>query len=64
MLGADLFLQVVLSVFSDGLFDAAYMKRSPHSTIIEFFPSQSFVPDREILAQAIGVNYVVSWPDQ
>lgn len=57
-------IQVVLGVHSDELFDAVYSKSCSRATLMEFFPSHSFVRDRQMVAQSLQLNYIAWWPDR
>jgi hypothetical protein len=38
--------------------DSVFMRRTPQSTLVEIFPSDKFVRDRQYAMQSIGVNYI------
>jgi len=48
----------VLSVYGDHLADAMFMKRTTQSTLMEFFPSNGFNRDWEIVVRTMGIRYV------
>ena len=49
---------MVLGLHGDHLFDGMFMKRSPKSTIVELFPGDAFVRDRELAVHSIGLQYI------
>ncbi|KAH9962869.1 hypothetical protein BC827DRAFT_177842 [Russula dissimulans] len=49
---------VVLSVFGEHLGDAIFMRRTPQSTFVEFFPPNEFNRDWEIVVRSMGIKYV------
>ncbi|KAF8629026.1 hypothetical protein AX15_003600 [Amanita polypyramis BW_CC] len=55
---------VVLSPYGDHLFDGMFMKRSSKSTLIELFPGDAFVRDRELAARSIGLQYIAMCRDR
>ncbi|KAF5310950.1 hypothetical protein D9619_008081 [Psilocybe cf. subviscida] len=48
---------VVIGVHGDHLMDALFMRRTPHSALLELFPQDKFVLDRERAARSIGLSY-------
>lgn len=56
--------QVVLGVAHGDLLDAAFMKPSPHATLMEFFPDGRFFHDEEVVLRSRGVNYIAWWSDR
>jgi hypothetical protein len=48
----------VLSVFGDHLADTVFMKRTPQSTLIEFFPPGEFNQNWETVVRSMGIRYV------
>jgi hypothetical protein len=48
----------VLSVYGDHLADAMFMKRTPQSTLMEFFPPDEFNQDWETVVRTMGIRYV------
>ncbi|KAJ7081682.1 hypothetical protein C8R43DRAFT_1052552 [Mycena crocata] len=55
---------VILGVYDSDLLDCAYMQRTPHTTLMEFFPPQSFAQDQEIVARSLGIRYVAWWNER
>jgi len=55
---------VILSVHGNHLMDSIFMRSSPQSTVIEFFPPDKFSRDRELVIQARGLKYMAWWKDQ
>jgi len=55
---------VVLGVYGEHLFDSIYMKHSPHSTVMEFWPAGAFTRDVELPTTSTGLNYVAWWLDK
>ncbi|KAI9507577.1 hypothetical protein F5148DRAFT_1203591 [Russula earlei] len=49
---------IVLSVFGDHLADAMFMKRTPRSTVMEFFPPSEFNREWEVVMRSMGIRYV------
>ena len=49
---------IVLSVFGDHLSDAVFMKRTPHSTLMEIFPPGEFNRNWETVVRSMGIRYV------
>lgn len=37
--------------------DSLFMRPSLHSTLIELFPANMFVRDRELAVQSVGLHY-------
>lgn len=56
--------QIVIGVHSDDLFDFAFLRTSQKSTIMEFFPPQTFSRDRQLVAQSLRINYLAWWRNQ
>lgn len=50
--------QVIMGVHGDHLLDFVFMKRSPHSTLIEMYPENKFVRDRAVIAESLGKRYI------
>ncbi|KAJ7100210.1 hypothetical protein B0H15DRAFT_1018464 [Mycena belliarum] len=55
---------VMLGVHDSDLLDSAYMQRSRHTTLMEFFPPQRFAHDQEIVARSLGMRYIAWWNDR
>jgi len=55
---------VVLGVYGEHLSDSIYMKSSPRSTVMEFWPAGTFTRDTELPATSTGLNYVAWWSDK
>ncbi|KAF8348685.1 hypothetical protein F5887DRAFT_1249702 [Amanita rubescens] len=55
---------VVLGVHGDHLFDSMFMKQSSKSTLVELFPGDTFVRDRALAAQSIGLQYIAMGRDR
>jgi len=47
----------VLSVFGEHLGDAMFMRRTPQSTLMEFFPPNEFNRDWETTVRSMGIQY-------
>jgi len=47
----------VLSVFGEHLGDAMFMRRTPQSTLMEFFPPNEFNQDWETVVRSMGIQY-------
>jgi len=47
-----------MGVHGDHLLDFVFMKRSPHSTLIEMYPENKFVRDRAVIAESLGKRYI------
>jgi hypothetical protein len=54
----------VLSVHGAHLTDVAFMRRTPQSTVMEFFPPYMFNRDCEIVVQSLGIRYIAWQGDQ
>ncbi|KAJ7485271.1 hypothetical protein FB451DRAFT_1082649 [Mycena latifolia] len=63
-LGAIARSTVMLGVYDSDLLDSAYMQRSPHTTLMEFFPPQRFAREQEIVARSLGMRYIAWWNDR
>ncbi|KAJ7634875.1 hypothetical protein FB45DRAFT_910124 [Roridomyces roridus] len=63
-LGAIVRSTVLLGVYDSDLIDCAYMQRSPHSTVMEFFPPQRFARDQQLVAESLGMRYIAWWKDR
>ncbi|KAF9653488.1 hypothetical protein BDM02DRAFT_3107363 [Thelephora ganbajun] len=63
-LSAILRSTVVLGVYGEHLFDSIYMKHSPRSTVMEFWPAGTFTRDVELPTTSTGLNYVAWWSDK
>ena len=48
----------MLSVNGDHLGDAMFMRRTPQSALMEFFPPNEFNRDWETIVQTMGIRYV------
>ena len=48
---------VVIGVHGDHLMDALFMRPTPHSALLEIFPADKFVLDRERAANSVGLGY-------
>ncbi|KAJ7753381.1 hypothetical protein DFH07DRAFT_824297 [Mycena maculata] len=57
-------VQVMLGVYDSDLLDCVYMQRSQHTTLMEFFPPQTFAREQEIVAQSLGMRYIAWWNDR
>ncbi|KAJ6588930.1 hypothetical protein B0H19DRAFT_1013958 [Mycena capillaripes] len=55
---------VMLGVHDGDLLDSVYMQRTPHTTLMEFFPPQTFAREQEIVAQSVGMRYIAWWNDR
>lgn len=51
----------MLGVTGEPLADGYYMRPSPRSTLMEFFPPNIFMRDMEIPMRSIGIKYVAWW---
>ncbi|KAJ7683011.1 hypothetical protein B0H17DRAFT_1014582 [Mycena rosella] len=63
-LGAIARSTVMLGVHDSDLLDSAYMQRTPHTTLMEFFPPEKFTRDQEIVARSLGMRYIAWWNDR
>ncbi|KAF5367044.1 hypothetical protein D9758_004059 [Tetrapyrgos nigripes] len=55
---------VVLGVHGPHLLDAAFMKPSPESAVLEFFSPGTASRERESIVNALGMKYVALWSDR
>ncbi|KAJ7687783.1 hypothetical protein B0H14DRAFT_2487631 [Mycena olivaceomarginata] len=55
---------VMLGVYDDDLLDSVYMQRTPHTTLMEFFPPQTFAHNQELVAKAVGIRYIAWWNER
>ncbi|KZP18125.1 hypothetical protein FIBSPDRAFT_829640 [Athelia psychrophila] len=49
---------VLVGAHGTHLADSYYMRRSPHTTLIEFFPEGEYVRDNELTCRSIGTQYI------
>ncbi|KDR80331.1 hypothetical protein GALMADRAFT_61700 [Galerina marginata CBS 339.88] len=49
---------VILSVHGDHLMDSVFMRPTPQPTVMELFPADKFVRDREFAVHSVGLHYV------
>ena len=49
---------MVIGVHGNHLLDFVFMKRGPHSTLIEMYPENRFVRDRAVIVESLGQHYV------
>jgi len=63
-LEADNYLKIVIGIFGTNLADTYFMKPSPHTTLMEFFPSGYFSRDQELPARYLGCRYIAWWDDR
>ncbi|KAJ7778294.1 hypothetical protein B0H16DRAFT_1502937 [Mycena metata] len=63
-LGAIVRSSVMLGVHDSDLLDSVYMQRTPHTTLMEFFPPQTFAREQELVAHSVGIRYVAWWNDR
>jgi hypothetical protein len=54
----------MLGVHDSDLLDSVYMQRMPHTTLMEFFPPQTFAREQEMVAKSVGMNYIAWWNDR
>lgn len=54
----------MLGVYSTDLLDGIFMKPSPQTTLMEFFPADTFARDEELVAHSRGVRYIAWWHDR
>jgi hypothetical protein len=54
----------MLGIHGNNLLDSVFMKPSPQTTLMEFFPPDMFSRDRELAAHALGMHYVAWWNHQ
>ncbi|KAF9482293.1 hypothetical protein BDN70DRAFT_801817 [Pholiota conissans] len=52
---------VVVGVHGYHLIDALFMRRTSQSTLVELFPKDKFVRDRELAAHSVGLHYRALW---
>jgi len=55
---------VIMGVYGSNLFETVYMKPSPHTLVMEFFPDGVFTKDVEVVAGALGFDYLAWWGDR
>ncbi|KJA13016.1 hypothetical protein HYPSUDRAFT_152040 [Hypholoma sublateritium FD-334 SS-4] len=48
---------IVLGVHGNHLLDGLFMRPSPQSTLLELFPANTFVRDRELAVRSVGLQY-------
>ncbi|KAF7325717.1 hypothetical protein MKEN_00422000 [Mycena kentingensis (nom. inval.)] len=60
-LGAITRSTMMLGVYDGDLIDCAYMQRNPQTTLMEFFPPQTFALEQQTVAQSLGMRYVAWW---
>ncbi|KAJ7064993.1 hypothetical protein C8F01DRAFT_1021788 [Mycena amicta] len=63
-LGAITRSTIMLGVHDSDLIDCAYMQRNPQTTLMEFFPPQTFALEQQIVAKSLGMRYVAWWYDR
>lgn len=56
--------QVVIGVYGTNLADSYFMKPSPHTMLMEFFPAGHFSRDRELPAHSLGIRYIAWWNER
>jgi len=49
---------VILGASSSDLIDAAFLKPTPHTTVLEFFPDDTFTRDNEVIARSLRMKHV------
>ncbi|KAG6831202.1 hypothetical protein H0H87_005918 [Tephrocybe sp. NHM501043] len=54
----SIYEQVLLGPYSADLLDCLFMKPSPQTTLLEFFPTDTFGRDEELVAQSRGIQYL------
>jgi len=52
---------VVLGPYSSDLLDSVFMKPSPQATLMEFFPTDTYARDEELVAHSRGLQYIAWW---
>ncbi|KDQ58697.1 hypothetical protein JAAARDRAFT_128853 [Jaapia argillacea MUCL 33604] len=52
---------IVLGVYGESLVDTVFMRPSQRATIMEFFPSGTYIRDRQIPARSLGIKYMAWW---
>ncbi|KAF8068730.1 hypothetical protein FPV67DRAFT_1087364 [Lyophyllum atratum] len=52
---------VVLGPYSSDLLDSVFMKPSPQATLMEFFPTDTYARDEELIAHSRGLHYIAWW---
>ncbi|KAJ7185634.1 hypothetical protein C8R46DRAFT_982339 [Mycena filopes] len=63
-LGAIVRSSVMLGVYDSDLLDSVYMQRTPQTTLMEFFPPQTFAREQEIVAHSVGMRYIAWWNER
>lgn len=58
---AHLMSKVVLGVTGGHLADGVFMKPSPQTTLMEFFPEETFSRDQLLAVHSLGMHYVAWW---
>ena len=56
--------KIVVGVYGTNLADTYFMKPSPHTTLMEFFPSGYFSRDQELPARHLGARYIAWWNER
>jgi hypothetical protein len=57
----NIYLKIVIGVYGTNLADTYFMKPSPHTTLMEFFPSGYFLRDQELPVRYLGWRYIAWW---
>ncbi len=60
-LTSDCFGQIVLGVHGSHMMDCIFMRPTPQSTVMEFFPLETYARDQEVAVQSIGLRYTAWW---
>ncbi|KAF8187024.1 hypothetical protein K438DRAFT_1024603 [Mycena galopus ATCC 62051] len=55
---------VMVGVHDSDLLDSVYMQRTPHTTLMEFFPPSTFTREQELVAASVGMRYIAWWNDR
>jgi hypothetical protein len=55
---------IIVGVYGTNLIDSYFMKPSPHTMLMEFFPSGYFSRDQELPARSLGTRYIAWWNEQ
>lgn len=43
------------------MMDSIFMRPTPQSTVMEFFPPDKYARDQEVVVQSIGLRYMAWW---
>jgi len=52
---------VIIGVHGGHIMDSVFMRPTPKSTVMEFFPSDKYARDQEFAARSLGLQYTAWW---